>query len=231
MAFDAVLFDKDGTLFDFSATWDSWSADIIKTLSGDVVELARRLAQSIQYDLLAGRFYPDSFAIAGTNAEVAAALGEHLPAWSQSDLEEFLSQSAATAPLVPAVPLPDFLDKLRHAGLKLGVMTNDTEHSALAQLGRAGVRDRFEFIAGCDSGLGAKPDPAPLLAFAKAVDADPSRCIMVGDSLHDLYAGKAAGMARIGVLTGMAGRADLEPHADVVLDNIGEIPNWMRRVR
>jgi phosphoglycolate phosphatase len=52
---------------------------------------------------------------------------------------------------------------------------------------------------------------------------------MVGDSLHDLVAGAAAGMQRIGVLTGMARYEDLAPHADVVLPDIGHIPAWLNR--
>ncbi len=47
---------------------------------------------------------------------------------------------------------------------------------------------------------------------------------MVGDSTHDLVAGRAAGMLAIGVLTGMAARSDLDPYADLVLNDIGEIP-------
>jgi phosphoglycolate phosphatase len=50
---------------------------------------------------------------------------------------------------------------------------------------------------------------------------------MVGDSTHDLIAGRAAGMPTIGVLTGMAGRETLEPYADAVLENIGEIPGFL----
>ena len=50
---------------------------------------------------------------------------------------------------------------------------------------------------------------------------------MVGDSMHDLHAGRSAGMRTIGVLTGPASRADLTPHADVVLDTIADIPDWL----
>ena len=50
---------------------------------------------------------------------------------------------------------------------------------------------------------------------------------MVGDSTHDLDAGKAAGMVTIGVLTGPAPREELAPFADVVLDSIAEIPSWL----
>jgi phosphoglycolate phosphatase len=50
---------------------------------------------------------------------------------------------------------------------------------------------------------------------------------MVGDSLHDLDAGRAAGMRTVAVLTGIADRAALAPHADVVLGHIGELPDWI----
>jgi phosphoglycolate phosphatase len=87
--------------------------------------------------------------------------------------------------------------------------------------------DRFAFVAGFDSGHGVKPDADPLLAFCAATGVAPDRTAMVGDSLHDLVAGAAAGMMRIGVLTGMAQHDDLAPHADVVLPNIGHIPEWL----
>jgi phosphoglycolate phosphatase len=53
---------------------------------------------------------------------------------------------------------------------------------------------------------------------------------MVGDSTHDLQAGRAAGMRCVGVLTGMAPRDVLAPHADVVLENIGALPDWLAAI-
>ncbi|MGB3148663.1 MAG: HAD hydrolase-like protein, partial [Paracoccaceae bacterium] len=50
---------------------------------------------------------------------------------------------------------------------------------------------------------------------------------MVGDSLHDLQSGRAAGMRTVAVLTGIAKRAELEPFADVVLADIGQLPEWI----
>jgi phosphoglycolate phosphatase len=50
---------------------------------------------------------------------------------------------------------------------------------------------------------------------------------MVGDSLHDLRAGRAAGMTTIGVLTGVAGAEELSPSADLILPDIGHLPAWL----
>ncbi|MBC7181003.1 MAG: HAD hydrolase-like protein, partial [Roseovarius sp.] len=64
-------------------------------------------------------------------------------------------------------------------------------------------------------------------AFARAMAREPARVVMVGDSTHDLMAGRAAGMQCVGVLTGTASRADLESLADIVLPDIGHIPAWL----
>ena len=50
---------------------------------------------------------------------------------------------------------------------------------------------------------------------------------MVGDSTHDLEAGRSAGMRTIAVLTGLAEAQNLAPFADVVFPDIGHIPDWI----
>ena len=227
MQIDGLLFDKDGTLFDFGATWNGWAQRVIATLAQGDGARAEALATAVRFDLGAGRFHRDSPVIAGTNREVAELLATVLPGRAVPELELLLIDHSETAEQAPAVPLAPFLDGLRGRGLRLGVMTNDAEASAHAHLGRAGVADRFDFIAGFDSGHGAKPAPGPLLAFARATGLDPARVAMVGDSTHDLLAGRAAGMRTVGVLTGMAGAEDLAPLADVVLPDIGHIPAWL----
>ncbi|OIQ29819.1 MAG: phosphatase [Alphaproteobacteria bacterium MedPE-SWcel] len=227
MTLSALLFDKDGTLFDFSRTWDGWSMTMLEDLAEGNTDRLMAMADAISYDLQQRTFRPDSIAIAGTNGEVAARLSPHVPGQTPAELATYLTRTAAEAELAQAVPLAPFLDGLRGQGYRLGVMTNDGEHSARRHLSRSGVLDLFHMVIGSDSGYGAKPDPDPLLAFCKVTSVAPSQTAMVGDSLHDLIAGRAAGMQTIGVLTGMASAADLAPHADVVLPDIGHIPAWL----
>lgn len=227
MPVDAIVFDKDGTLFDFGATWNGWAGRVISNLSAGDEALARDLARSVRFNLDDGVFQPDSPVIAGTNREAAECLATVLTDRPLSELEAHLSEEAARAELAPAVPLAAFLDGLLARGIALGVMTNDTEYSAMSQLRGAGVLDRFAFVAGFDSGYGAKPAPDPLLAFCEAVGHDPARSAMVGDSTHDLIAGRAAGMVTIGVLTGLAPAEELAPFADHVMPHIGHIEGWI----
>ena len=51
----------------------------------------------------------------------------------------------------------------------------------------------------------------------------PGACATIGDSVHDLDSGRAAGMRVVGVLTGIASREDLAPHADVVLPGLSPL--------
>jgi len=224
---DAILFDKDGTLFDFHATWSTWAGQVIRDLADGETSVMARIAEAAHYDLAEARFLPTSPIVAGTNREAAECIGRALPGRGVDEIETYLMLSAARAPLAPAVPLVPYLDGLRARGLRLGVVTNDTEYGARAHLGATGVLERFDFIAGFDSGHGAKPAPGPLLAFARAVSVVPDRVVMVGDSTHDLIAGRAAGMACVGVLTGTAVTSDLAPFADAVLPDIGHLPDWL----
>lgn len=223
----AILFDKDGTLFDFGATWNVWAAGVIDQLAeGDDTRRAA-LAANVRYDLAARCFLPDSPVIAGTNREAAECLGRALPERAVSEIEAFLTASACGAPLQEAVPLGPFLTGLAERGLRLGVVTNDSEVAARAHLET--VAGHFAFIAGFDSGHGMKPAPEPLLAFAAAMGLAPEQVVMVGDSTHDLVAGRRAGMTSVGVLTGMALEEELAPYADVVLPDIGHLPGWLDR--
>lgn len=224
-----VIFDKDGTLFDFRQSWSGVAATVLAQLAQDEAQ-AETLAAAMGFLRASGGFAPDSPMIAGTSADIAAAMLPHLPHLphlTPEALEAQLNRAAVNAPMHPAVDLRPVLQGLRQRGLALGVATNDTEAPAQVHLAEAGIADLFDFVAGSDSGHGAKPKPGMLLAFARALRLDPERVVMVGDSQHDLVAGRAAGMRVVGVLTGIADQAELAPHADVVLPDIAALGAWI----
>ncbi|NSX54630.1 HAD family hydrolase [Parasulfitobacter algicola] len=222
-----VLFDKDGTLFDFHATWGAWTGGLLLRLAGGDHARADILARAVGYCYQTRSFASDSPIIAGTPGEIAECLLPYLPGTTPFALITRMNASAATAPQVEAAPLIPMLGRLRAQGMRLGVVTNDAESPARAHLQKAGVADLFDFIAGFDSGFGAKPQPGQLIAFADRMGLDPADVLMVGDSRHDMLAARAAGMRRIGVLTGLATYDDLSSLAEVVLDHVGLLPAWM----
>jgi len=222
-----LVFDKDGTLFDFHATWGPWTAGFIHGLSDGDGALAARLAAGLGFDLGAGRFERDSPMIAGTTEVVIAAVLAALPGCDEAALRRHVLATTAAADQVEAAPLRPLLGGLRADGLTLGLATNDAEAPARVHLERMGVLRDFAFVAGYDSGWGAKPGPGMLDAFCCATGLAPAAVAMIGDSTHDLAAGRAAGMVTIGVLTGPARAADLAPFADAILPDIGALPGWL----
>ena len=229
-----ILFDKDGTLFDFAASWASVLDDTLVALTDDST-LRHVMARDAGYDPVRRRFVPGSPCVAGAVEEIAAVWARHLPERSVSEIEVIANQFGETAgsrgALAPAVPdLPAFLRGLRDDGFVLGIATHDSEAAAHAHLGAVDALDCFAFIAGYDSGHGLKPGPGMLLAFAAATELRPDEIVMVGDSVHDLGVAPAAGAAMaVGVLTGPATREDLAPHADHVLDSIADLPALLMR--
>ena len=116
------------------------------------------------------------------------------------------------------------LARLKARGLTLGIATSDSEAGIEATLGRFGVLGHFDFFAGYDSGHGVKPEPGMAHAFCKQTGLSAKEVAVVGDNLHDLDMGRAAGAGLlVGVLTGTGERSDLEDLADHVLDSITDL--------
>jgi len=218
-----LLFDKDGTLFDFEKTWNSWTSKILTEVSKQSNVSISALADAIDFDLKTGKLLPQSIVIAGTHRQVTAALHTKLSNWDFEHLESYLLDYVIKTRQYEVVPLQKYFRKLKSEGLLLGVMTNDAERGAQAHLAAAGILDLLDFVAGSDTGFGCKPAPEPLLAFAKITGLKPDEIAMVGDSLHDLQAAQAAGMMRVAVLTGVATEDELKKHADLVLPSIANL--------
>jgi phosphoglycolate phosphatase len=223
-----VIFDKDGTLFDFNATWGAWSRRMLASEAGGDTEIVAQLADVLGYDMDTDQFVAGSIVVAEPVEVIADTILRILPKLEKGALIKRMNTAAATVPQVEVTPLWPCLRELRDMGLKLGVATNDGEAPARAHIEKAGVTDLFDFIAGSDSGFGGKPATGQLDAFCEATGLSAANCLMVGDSLHDVMAGQAAGMQTVGVLTGPAVRDDLAPHADVVLGSIAELADWIK---
>lgn len=222
-----LLFDKDGTLFDFRSTWGGWTAQLLRELSDGDPHRAGMMADALGYDVARNTFRRDSQVIAGTPVEIGELLLPFLPGKTLPALVSQMNALTAEVPQVPALDLQPLLSGLKARGLRLGLATNDGEAAARAHLEVAGIAPLFDYVAGFDSGHGGKPHPGMLLAFARDMSLAPADVVMVGDSTHDLIAGRAAGMHVVAVLTGMATADELAPLAEIVLPDIGHLPAWL----
>ena len=222
-----ILFDKDGTLLDFCATWlpaYCRAAAEIAALCGGID--ARSLLVVGGYEVATGRCEPHSVLAAGTNRELAAA-------WASLcglDVEDVLRtvehvlDECARRDATPVTDLDAFLADLASRGFVLGVATMDGEATARAMLDRLGANRHLAFLCGGDSGRGTKPGPGMVDAFLAATDLPASEVMVVGDTPHDMEMARAAGAGcRVAVLSGAGTRAALEPLADRVIASIEDL--------
>ncbi|OBK72997.1 HAD-IA family hydrolase [Mycobacterium sp. 1274761.0] len=110
--------------------------------------------------------------------------------------------------------IPQLLDDLREAGVRLAVATSKAEPTARRILEHFGLDAYFEVIAGA-SVDGVRATKADVMAHALAqLDSLPERVVMVGDRAHDVEGAAAHGIATVVVEWGY-GRADFDGPAAV----------------
>ncbi len=116
--------------------------------------------------------------------------------------------------LPPHPEVPEALDGLRDAGLRLAALTNNTAEVAEAQLSNAGLSDRFEKILSADAVRRLKPAPEPYRAAAEALGVEASQVWLVAAHAWDV-----AGALRAGCDEAFVARPGM------VLDPLAEPPN------
>ncbi|GGA08728.1 HAD family hydrolase [Neptunicoccus cionae] len=229
MTIKGLVFDKDGTLFHYGATWLIWCDLVLEDLSQGDPEKKKELADAVGFDLENNSFLPGSLIVNASAGEINGVWASLLPDFSDSDVDAVAVKHLGSLPSVPVCDLKELFSALRGQGYALGLVTNDYEEGAYQQLKQEGIADLFDFVAGFDSGHGVKPGAGPLLAFGAATGLTMAQVAMVGDSTHDLGAGRAAKVAmNIGVLTGPAETDDIAHLADVVLQDISGIAAVLR---
>ncbi|MFS2325958.1 HAD family hydrolase [Brucella sp. H1_1004] len=227
-AIRAILFDKDGTLIDFDRTWFAVSWNLAQRTANGDEHYARSLLDAGGYDWQEKRFRANSVIAAGTVEDIVQLWHPDIDeAGFKAKIAEFDSYTVAEGArsAVAIEGLRETLETLRDMGFVLGIATNDSEAGAHATAKALGIDHFFDVVIGYDTAARPKPFADPLLYFAKKVGLEPAAIAMVGDNLHDLETAQAAkaGLG-IGVLSGNSPREALEPHADVVLNSVADLP-------
>lgn len=85
------------------------------------------------------------------------------------------------------------LDALRAAELPLACVTNKAARFTIPLLERLGIARYFAHVISGDTLPQKKPDPAPLLYACRQFGITPVEMLMIGDSMNDAEAARAAG--------------------------------------
>ena len=105
--------------------------------------------------------------------------------------------------------VPQTLAKLEQAGHPLAVVTSKGDMLARRGLELVGIASHFATIVSCDSCARHKPHPEPVLTALDRLGYEPEEALFVGDSVHDIEAGNAAGVETVAALWGPFTREQL----------------------
>lgn len=210
-----VAFDLDGTLID---SVPDLATAVVRTLK----ELDLPAPGEIDVRDWVGNGAPVLVERALTWA-LQAAPG---PAFQARAFNAFMSHyGAAPNNLTTLYPgVKETLQTLYQAGLTLVLITNKPERFIEPLLSHFALVDYFTLWIGGDSLAEKKPHPMPLLHAASACHIPPAECIMVGDSRHDIAAGKAAGFTTLALPYGYNHGEPIEAcQPDLVLASLTEL--------
>jgi phosphoglycolate phosphatase len=120
------------------------------------------------------------------------------------------------------------LDYMKAAGYTLGCVTNKAAQFTIPLLKDLGIHDDFENIVCGDTLTKKKPDPLPLLHSAEVLGVSPEKSLMLGDSVSDVKAARAAGFQIICMSYGYNHGVDIrESNPDVVIDSMVELKDLL----
>jgi phosphoglycolate phosphatase len=144
-------------------------------------------------------------------------------------LDLYAENTSKRSVLYPGVR--DGLDWLAAAGYPLGCVTNKVAQFTEPLLKDLGVYDRFGIVISGDSLPKRKPDPMPLLYAAEYFGVAPADSLMIGDSVSDVRAARAAGFRIVCMSYGYNHGEDIRlANPDAVIDSMAELQGLMAAV-
>lgn len=211
---EAVVFDLDGTLLDTAPD-----------LCGTLNEL---LAEHGRPTMPLTRLRPMIGDGAAKMVERGFAASGEVPADFTALIRRFIDlyEARIAAETQPFPGVIACLDRLRAAGTRLAVCTNKTTSLTETLLAALELRHYFPVVIGGD-GPARKPDPRHLLAVTERLGVAPEQALMIGDSINDVAAAKAAGIKVVAVTFGYTTTPAIELGADAVIDSFDELPRLL----
>ena len=137
------------------------------------------------------------------------------------------------ATLTKTKPFPDIELALktlsRRAKLALTTRRNVSANGIRTQLEKFGFVRYFEAVVTAVDTTNPKPSPEGIIECARRLGLKPSFCVVVGDSVIDIRAGKNAGTQTVAVLSGIFARKELQQEGpDLILDSVKKLPDFIK---
>jgi len=129
-------------------------------------------------------------------------------------------------------PIPKISDTLKRlskkAKLALITMRYVPKENVIKELEKFGLAKYFQYIITALDTYNPKPSPEALIKCAKQLDIQMCECVVVGDSVADIKAGKNVGVKTVAVLSGIFSREELESEKpDLILESVNKLPDFL----
>ena len=237
-----IMFDKDGVLLDLNATWLPAIAALGAYLEGRCEGATSRDAFLAAAGVMMkpgtdeGIILENSLFAAGTFAEMRDVWQDMEPRLAPvfADIQSYrhdvtqLMAEAVRGKTVPMGMVKDGIARLKDAGYRLGVATNDNTSSALINLADLDIDHAFEVVICADSGFGRKPHGDGLLEACRVTGIAPDAAIMVGDTATDYGAAEAAGYRGFITISHDAPQKPaFIPRSDAVVACVNGLADWL----
>ncbi len=216
-----AVFDLDGTLADTSA---------------DLIAAANAALAGAGHAPLLDPAKDQATAFAGGRAMLRAGLRRSGGAWDEALVDALFPRLLAAYEAKLAVETRLFdgaaaaLDRLAGDGWRLAVCTNKPERLAALLLEALGIAGRFGALIGADTLAWRKPDPRPLLETIARVGGDPSRAVLVGDTVTDRDAARAAAIPCVLVGFGPEGAGVERLVPEAMIGHFDDLPPVLERL-
>ncbi len=195
--YQTILFDLDGTLID--------SVDLIVDSYLHTVAV-HELPALTREEILAGMGRPLR-SIFGEWTDDPATMDRWIATYREYNLTNHDSRVTAYPGVV------DVVRRIRDAGYRTALVTSKNRQGAERGLALVGLMDAIELIVGADDVTHPKPHAEPVEQALARLGMPIEGCLFVGDSHHDVFSGRAAGVGTVGVTWGPFDRAHLEESA------------------
>jgi pyrophosphatase PpaX len=185
-------------------------------LDGTLIDSIRLILESYRHTLIQHRHEapPDRFWLQGLGKPLREQLREVTqdPAEIEAMVEtyrefNFLHHDSLVRPF-PGIRAA--VSVLKLAGANLGIVTSKTSKGLERGLFIGGLDDLFATRVSADDVSNHKPDPEPVLRALELLGVPTQGAVFIGDSPHDVAAGRAAGVLTAAVLWGPFTRAELQ---------------------
>jgi pyrophosphatase PpaX len=104
----------------------------------------------------------------------------------------------------------DAIRQIKSAGIQTGLVTSKNRQGAIRGLKLVGLEALMDVMVCADEVTNPKPHPEPVEKAVALLGASPASTVYVGDSIHDMHSGRAAGVKTAAALWGPFKRDHLE---------------------